>query len=116
MANHKTVKLKLGRRTVDIDEKLAPLILQLWDLDIVTEQCCQERYPGLAQIAFPSTFEAACFLNVAQRNYWVDVETWDEGDFDEHSEHAFRVNLFVLFPTADILRLTETFKNYQPEQ
>src|SRR4051812_28525653 len=54
---------------LDIDVLLAPLIRELWRLEIETEQCCQEEWPGLASIVFPGTGEATDFLWVAQENY-----------------------------------------------
>lgn len=98
---------------IDIDEKLAPLIRRLWELDIMTSQCCQERWPGLAEIEFFGVPEVEEFLNVAQRPYKVEVETWDEGN---GGEVAVRVRLLVLFPTKDIPRLVKAFAAYQPER
>jgi len=78
---HKTVKVSLG--TVEIDEKLAPLIPLLWAQGIRTRQCCQEERAGKASITFWNLEGALEFLNVAQREYEVVVETRDEGEGGE---------------------------------
>ncbi|HKI38191.1 MAG TPA: hypothetical protein VKA46_40430 [Gemmataceae bacterium] len=106
---HKTVKVKLGDEEIDIDAKLAPLITLLWAEDIETCQCCEEYRPGEACIEFPSTGEVMEFLNVAQREYKVELETWDEG---AGGVHAIQVRLLVFFPTKDIPHLVKTFTEY----
>jgi hypothetical protein len=97
----------LGRRPIDIDAKLAPLIRLLWSRDILTMQSCQEYKPGLAMIEFPGTVEVMEFLEVAQSDYRVELETWDESE--EDGQYAIIVSLHVLFPTKDIPRLVEAF-------
>ena len=109
--DHETVKVEGCPFTeegeaLDIDVLLAPLIRELWRLEIETEQCCQEEWPGLASIVFPGTGEAADFLWVAQENYKAELETWDDG---EDGEHCIQLNLRVNFPTADIPRLVQLF-------
>jgi hypothetical protein len=108
---HKTITLQWHGQPLDIDEQLAQLMPLLWERDIETNRCCQERYPGLAWIEFHSTDDVMEFLEVAQREYKVEVETWDEG---EDGRLAIMVSLVVLFPTADIPRLVEAFE--QAEQ
>jgi len=49
------------------------------------------------------------FLNVAQREYKVELETWDEG---AGGVHAIQVRLLVFFPTKDIPHLVKTFTEY----
>ena len=65
---------------IEIDVRLAPLIRLLWQRGIETNECCQEFNPGLACIEFPGTTEAMEFLEVAQEDYRVEVEKWDEGE------------------------------------
>ncbi len=113
---HETVPVKppaalagyLGRKPLPIDAKLAPLVRLLWARGILTEQCCEERWPGLAWIVFPSTSEASEFLYVAQRDYRVDVDTWNEGE-ERDGGRVPCVQLYVAFPTAEIPRLVEAF-------
>src|SRR5262249_36209620 len=109
---HKTVKVKFEGRTLDIDVKLAPLLPLLWAEDIETCQCCEEYRPGEACIEFPSTGEVVEFLDIVQRPYKVELETWDDG---AEGVHAIQVRLFVFFPTQDIPQLVEAFKAYAKE-
>jgi hypothetical protein len=103
---HKTVDVKIGAHTVPIDEVIAPLIALLNRRRMVTLQSCQEGWPGLAYIEFASTDDVEEFLNVAQRHYRVEAETWDEGEDDTLS---IRVRLLVIFPKADIPMLIKAF-------
>jgi hypothetical protein len=112
--NHPTVKVKCPYgwkkgKLVPIDAKLAPLIREVWKADIWTCQCCQDEYPGLAAIEFPGTAEVEEFLDVAQRPYRVELETWDEG---EDGVLSIAVRLLVLFPAADIPRLVKAFAKH----
>jgi hypothetical protein len=106
MHKHETQPVQLGGQTIEIDVKLAALIPLLWEHDVLTLESCQEQYPGLACIEFPGTDEVEEFLFIAQRNYKVELETWDEG---EDGEHSIRVRLLVLFPMADIPDLVKRF-------
>jgi hypothetical protein len=47
------------------------------------------------------------FLDVAQRDYKVEIETWDEG---QDGEHSIAVRLLVFFPTRDIPYLLKQFR------
>lgn len=46
---HKTKKLKIGKKSVDIDIELYPLVKMLNDYGIKTTNCCQD-YEGRAFI------------------------------------------------------------------
>ena len=109
MSKHKTVKVKYGDEVLNIDAKLAPLLPLLWDEDIETCQCCEEYRPGEACIEFPSTGEVMEFLDIAQRPYKVELETWDDG---AEGMHAIQVRLLVFFPTQDIPQLVKAFQDY----
>jgi hypothetical protein len=50
--------------TAEVDEELAPLILALWKRNIHTRNSCQENFPGIAWIEFPTTFDAKDFLDL----------------------------------------------------
>jgi hypothetical protein len=106
---HETVKVSRGE--VDIDVKLAPLIRLLWARGIETCQCCQEYRLGEACIEFPGTADVVEFLYVAQREYKVELETWDEG---EDGDHSIMVRLLVFFPVEDIPLLVERLSQEGP--
>ncbi len=104
---HRTVKVKTPYGyTTPIDAELAPLVKLLWAAGIDTEQCCQEEWPGLAAITFPGTGDVMAFLEVAQRPYRVELQTWDEG---EGRRLAIAARLLVVFPAADVPRLVQAF-------
>jgi hypothetical protein len=105
---HKTVKVILGHE-IDIDVKLAPLIRQVWDARLETNQCCQEYRPGEACIELHGTSDVEEFLFVAQKPYKVELEMWDEG---EEGEQRPRVRLLVFIPTEDIQSLVKAFERY----
>jgi len=117
-SEHKTVKLAwpFGDKPekIAIDEKLAPLIRLLWAEEIYTCQCCEEYNPGTACIEFPGTIEAMEFLAVAQREYKVELETWNEGKDD--GKLSIVVRLLVLFPTGDIPYLVKAFMTAQSDE
>jgi len=94
-------------RHVEVDALLAPLVRLLWRRNVETLGCCREHAPGLASIEFPGTLEVEEFLEVAQEDYQVEVEKWDEG---EGGRHGFCVRLLVLFPTADVPKLVARFE------
>src|SRR4051812_28387709 len=99
---HQTVRVSVrGFLTADIDVKLAPLVKLLWKAKVSTCECCQEYYPGLASIEFPGTSEATRFLDVAQRNYKVELESVDEAFCYEDGRQAVCFRLLVLFPVLE---------------
>ena len=102
---HKTVKVSRGE--VEVDEGLAPLIPLLWAVGIETCQCCQEYLCGQAGIVLPTLPAAMKFLNIAGREYRVEVEAWNEG---KRGCPRFVCNLLVYFPLKDVPRLVSRFK------
>jgi hypothetical protein len=47
-----------------VDEELAPLILALWQAGIDTHMSCQENFPGITWIHFPTSEDAEGFLDL----------------------------------------------------
>ena len=41
--NHKTKSIEFNGELIEIDEKIAPLILKMWKLGIITNGCCQSH-------------------------------------------------------------------------
>jgi hypothetical protein len=112
--NHRTTKVKHpSGKNVDVDELLAPLISLLWVRGLTTYSFCQEEKPGLACIEFAGSSDVEEFLAVAQQDFHVQIETWDEGEWPRH---AIRIRLLVLFPTLAIPALTEQFKTATPKR
>ncbi len=67
--NHKTVPVTHDNITADIDEDIAPLILELWKRDMFTFNSCQENKPGIVWIQFASFIGAEEFLNLVCDKY-----------------------------------------------
>jgi hypothetical protein len=93
---------------IPVDIELAPLMPLIWAYGINAKLCCQERFPGIAEIDFPCAYEVSEFLTVAQREYEVVVETSDE--IEDDGRHNYSVRLMVRFPTSDIPALVDAFK------
>jgi hypothetical protein len=106
--SHPTKKVKhASGKSIDIDELLAPLVKLVWARRLTTYSCCQEERPGLACIEFAGSQDVEEFLFIAQQNYHVRVETWDEGEWPIWS---IRVRLLVLFPMKAIALITKRFE------
>lgn len=63
-SKHKTVPIEYAGFSADIDEGIAPLILELWKADIMTFNSCQENRPGIIWIEFAHPVAVEDFLNI----------------------------------------------------
>jgi hypothetical protein len=72
-APHRQVEIEWRGLRAEVDEEIAPLVLELWKAGIVTTNSCQENFPGIAWIEFLSTRDAKKFLNLIVE-YPVDTE------------------------------------------
>jgi hypothetical protein len=71
---HRAVKVCVGRMREEIDERIAPLVREIWKAGIRTIMSCQETEPGIAWIEFDSVADLIRFLNVvAQYEEGVDT-------------------------------------------
>jgi hypothetical protein len=68
MPKHKQVHIRYGDIEADIDERIAPLILELWKADIVTALSCQNNNNRI-WIEFLSARDAEKFLNIVGAVY-----------------------------------------------
>jgi hypothetical protein len=61
---HKTKLIQFGDWQAKIDEDIADLVLNLWELGLITLNSCQDNVPkGFVWIEFRSALEAERFLN-----------------------------------------------------
>lgn len=60
--NHPQVHIEHGDIEADVDEKIAPLILEIWKAGIYTDLSCQSNH-GKIWIAFTTTEDAKEFLD-----------------------------------------------------
>lgn len=72
MPDHPQTHIALGEREADVDESVAPLILELWKADIDTLMSCQDNN-GRVWLDFPSAEDAQKFLDIAAGDYEEDV-------------------------------------------
>ncbi|MEK6878075.1 MAG: hypothetical protein AABY22_00625 [Nanoarchaeota archaeon] len=63
-APHKTVKVQYKDMEADIDEEIAPLILELWKRDLITINSCQGHFEEPTWIQFMSFIDAIDFINL----------------------------------------------------
>jgi hypothetical protein len=61
---HPQTRIRWGDWEADVDEGLAPLLLEIWKRGLRTQMSCQENEPGVAWIAFASLMEAQLFLDL----------------------------------------------------
>jgi hypothetical protein len=62
---HEAVRVVWGDQSADIDEAIAPLILEIWKAGIRTANSCEDNVPrGFVWIQFPTTQDAERFLNI----------------------------------------------------
>ena len=88
---HPQVRIRHGGTNAAVDEKLAPLIRELWRAGWLTVRSCQRHESGKVWIEFDSRHLNA-FLNVAiaydprQGSLWRRARVWGFGSFGRASE------------------------------
>jgi len=119
---HKTKQIKYGQIEADIDEKIAPLILEIWKSGIATDESCQD-YDGDIFIGFASTSDFLRFLHLLSCNsdYFkckchslsADNIAWDDADWkmwnllQEVDEAQFDFAPCLTFPPKDMSLIIE---------
>jgi hypothetical protein len=71
---HKQVHIEGYGQDAEVDELIAPLILELWRCGIHTSMSCQEGPDGFVWVYFPDTVEAKGFLQIVAPEYDPDPE------------------------------------------
>jgi hypothetical protein len=64
---HRQIAIQLAERAANVDEMIAPLILETWRLGIETLGSCQELKSGQAYIEFPIADEGDVFHRILQQ-------------------------------------------------
>jgi hypothetical protein len=91
--HHRQTHIRHADREADVDEKLAPLILELWRAGIDTMRSCQ-RHSATRKvwITFAEAVGAETFLNIVsgsnrdgRRQKWARRESWYFGQYDPDS-------------------------------
>ncbi len=63
--NHETTRMRHGSVEVEIDKEIAPLLQEIWDAGILTQNSCQEVWPGWTLIEFFCAEDAQVFIDIA---------------------------------------------------
>lgn len=119
MPEHKTAVVKWEHREAEIDEEIAPLVLELWKAEIETVNSCQDNFPkGYVWIQFGSAGDAEKFLDIVVTKfasgrhslYQRVLGTWDCTGLEpkdwEYSTHLDDCNL-TFIPDDDSVSVTE---------
>lgn len=100
--SHKQVKIKIANQDVEVDEKLAPLLQALNDLEISTFMSCQSNVPkGYVWIMFVSAADVEAFLNIVADEYNSDPESIygrAKINYDDHLNYlpkSWRYNIHI---------------------
>jgi hypothetical protein len=74
--NHKTRLIKHGDMEAEVDLKIADLILNLWKLELMTTNSCEDNNPkDWIFIEFASTSDAEQFLNICANEFSKDYNS-----------------------------------------
>lgn len=118
---HKQAHVKVSGQEADIDERLVPLVREIWRAHIHTDSSCQDLGCGMAYISFSSVADAAHFLDVVAcpaegDTIYNRIMGWsDDGeagpvwefnavprDFGSESESDFEILVRIKFPASDL--------------
>ncbi len=106
---HPQVRIQVGHRIANVDERLGPMLQEVWRLGLDTLGSCQETKLGKAWIGFPIAEEGDAFHQVLSRAAIPSTVERKIGHIahsdrlDEKIEYE-QVNVF--FASADIDRIT----------
>lgn len=109
---HKTVSLRHGGLTAQIDEGLAELIQACWAAGIETGESCQEIAPGMARIGFLGLSDMEHFYDVLNDSiddvlfYGWNWTLWADGGLQGT----------VYFPAERIPWVTQRLQAFKPAQ
>jgi len=109
MSDHKQLFIEYGKRRAHVDEKIAPLILEVWKRGLETGGSCEERPSGRAYIGFPVPGEGGQYHDLL-REHEIDAELQSTTIALKNVETGGILKLpasNVLFWPHDITRITE---------
>jgi hypothetical protein len=117
---HKKIHIKHGQMQDDFDEEIAPLILNLWKLNITVMDGCQEVDPGWSFLEFVSSLDLENFLDLVSepssdsdsihskiensehsQNWEPDIQITDFGHENPKFSN-YHVHVYLRFPKSDI--------------
>lgn len=124
---HKEVPLQVGKRRASVDELMAPLIKELWRLDLDTLGSCQERpagspNEGLAYVAFPAWKQGLAVHNMLAQggvevSYKLKTGKLGNSTEDGATRRIVEVTMANVFlPTSNIAKATELLRGVTSTQ
>lgn len=81
---HRTLHVQHGDMEADIDEEIAPLVLEMWKAGIDTFMSCQSNPSGWVWIQFSEQWAATKFLNI------VGVDDGNVDSIHDRILHGYR--------------------------
>jgi len=105
---HPQVRIQVGHRIANVDERIGPLIQEVWRLGLDTLGSCQEAKAGQAWIGFPIAEEGDAFhriLGEAGIPSTIDRRIGHIASVDRPDEKIEYEQVNVLFASTDIERV-----------
>lgn len=113
----------------DFDEEIAPLVLMLWQMNIIIIDGCQEADSGWAFLEFMTSIDLENFLDMASipdvspdsihsriensehlKSWDIDIQASDFGH--ENPKYSnYHVHVFLRFPRLDIQEIYNMIKS-----
>ena len=125
MSDHKTVRVQWNGMDAEIDEEIAPLILELWKAGLMTMMSCQDSPEGWVWLQFPFVVFAEAFMDLIEKESGI-AGLWQRWRFDVYpvtrpethfgdypkelmpKGSSLRFAVSVRFPKADLPAVLET--------
>jgi hypothetical protein len=133
-SHHKEVRVQWDDLDTEIDEQIAPLILELWKAGLMTLMSCQDNPEGWVWVQFPLVLFAEAFMDLMEKEsgiplfdlrrrwkYDIYPVTLPEALFDDYPEAlmpngpSLRFTVSVRFPKADLPTVLETVRRHNAQ-
>lgn len=126
-SHHREVRVQWDGLDAEIDEQIAPLILELWKAGLMTLMSCQDNPEGWVWVQFPLVVFAEAFMDLMEKEsgispfdlrhrwkYDIYPITLHEALFGDYPEElmptgpSLRFTVSVRFPKADLPAILNT--------
>jgi hypothetical protein len=113
---HKQVSIRYATNKADVDEKIAPLILALWQRGFNTISSCQDYqgvFPGYVWIIFESRTDGQRFQRILKKDGTVQAITPSKEDVVDQETESAAVGKTVWMSLFPVQALTRILKRVQ---
>ena len=117
---HKQVAIRHLHYSAEVDERIAPLVLEVWKRGWDTMGSCQERpkesqYSGMAYLDFPNPKHGREFVNILKASHIETTDGVNELNIsktrpDGHVRSIILGKMLVFLPTEDIEKVVEILR------